>query len=81
MRWNTNHPQQLPWLSRIGQKKFLSLFLKHSEENVSVKAVFAIYFATGSDTASCQAYEDYEFVECLLEKTQITDLTNSTHEE
>ena len=30
---------------------------------------FLQYFATGSDTASCQDYEEYEFVECLLEET------------
>ena len=31
-------------------------------------------FATGSDTASCQDYQEYEFVECLSKKTQIFDL-------
>ena len=35
---------------------------------------FLQYFATGSGTASCQDYEEYEFVECLLEETQIIDL-------
>ena len=30
---------------------------------------FLQYFATGSDTASCQDYEEYEFVECLSEET------------
>ena len=47
--------------------------LEHSEENVGVK-LFLQYFATGSDTASCQDYEEYEFVECLSEETQIIDL-------
>ena len=47
--------------------------LEHSEENVSVK-LFLQYFATGSDTASCQDYEEYEFVECLSKETQIIDL-------
>ena len=32
------------------------------------------YFATGSGTASCQDYEEYEFVDCLSEETQIIDL-------
>ena len=32
------------------------------------------YFATGSDTSSGQDYEEYEFVECLSEETQIIDL-------
>ena len=31
-------------------------------------------FATGSDTASCQDYQEYEFVERLSKKTQIFDL-------
>ena len=31
---------------------------------------FLQHFATGSDTTSCQDYEKYEFVECLLEETQ-----------
>ena len=30
-------------------------------------------FATGSGTASCQDYVEYEFVECLTEKTRIID--------
>ena len=35
---------------------------------------FLQYFATGPDTASCQDYEEYEFVESLWEETQIIDL-------
>ena len=35
---------------------------------------FLQYFAIGSDTASCQDYEEYEFVDCLSEETQIIDL-------
>ena len=35
---------------------------------------FLQYFAAGSDTASCQDYEEYEFVECLSEEAQIIDL-------
>jgi len=35
---------------------------------------FLQYFATWSDTTSCLDYEEYEFVECLLDETQIIDL-------
>ena len=35
---------------------------------------FLQYFATGPDSDSCQDYEEYEFVECLSEKSQIIDL-------
>ena len=35
---------------------------------------FLRYFAAGSDTASCQDYEEKEFVECFLEETQIIDI-------
>ena len=34
---------------------------------------FLQYFATGSDSASCQDYEEYEFVNCLWEETQIIE--------
>ena len=36
--------------------------------------LFLQYFATGSHTASCQDYEEYELAECLSEETQIIDL-------
>ena len=35
---------------------------------------FLRYFALGSDTASCQDYEEYEFVWCLSEETKIIDI-------
>ena len=35
---------------------------------------FLQYFATASGTASSQDYEEYEFVECLSEETQIIAL-------
>ena len=38
---------------------------------------FLQYFAAGSDTASCQEYEEKEFVECFSEKTQIIDILHS----
>ena len=40
---------------------------------MSAFQLFLQYFAAGSDTASCQDYEEYEFVECLSEETQIID--------
>ena len=58
------------WFSRVGQKKFLSPFLEHSG-NMPAFKLFLQYF---SDTASCQDYEEYEFVERLSEETQIIDL-------
>ena len=36
--------------------------------------LFLQYFARGSDTASSQDYEEYQFVNCLSEETQIIDL-------
>ena len=41
---------------------------------MSVFQPFLQYFAVGSDTASCQDYEEKEFVECFSEETQIIDL-------
>ena len=35
---------------------------------------FLQYFAAGSDTASCQDYEEKEFVERFSEETQIIDI-------
>ena len=35
---------------------------------------FLQYFAGGSDTASCQDYEEKEFIECFSEETQIIDI-------
>ena len=35
---------------------------------------FLQHFAAGSDTASCQDYEEKEFVECFSEETQIIDI-------
>ena len=41
---------------------------------MSAFKLFLQYFATGSDIASCQDYEEYEFVECLSKETQIIAL-------
>ena len=39
--------------------------------------LFLQYFATGSDTTSCQDYKEYEFVECLLQEIQIVNLIST----
>jgi len=36
--------------------------------------MLAFHPAAGSDTTSCQDYEEKEFVECFLEETQIIDI-------
>ena len=65
--------QPLPWFFTRLPREILSLFLEHSEEYVGVSAV-SLYFAAGSDTSSCQDYEEKEFVECFSEETQIIDI-------
>ena len=65
----------LPRLLRAGQEKIPSPFLERSEEHVGVEVVFAIFcHCTGSDTASCEDFEEYEFLERLSEETQIVGL-------
>ena len=53
-------------------------FLRFSSTKKNMPAfqpfMHAQQFAIGSDTASCQDYEEYEFVECFSEKTQIIDI-------
>ena len=66
--------QPLPWFSRVGQLIFFSPFLEHSRRKMSAFNPFLHYFTTGSDTASCQDYEEYEFVEFLSEENQIINL-------
>ena len=61
--------QPLPWFSRVVQEKNSS-----TRRNMSAFKLFLQYFATGSDIASCQDYEEYEFVECLSKETQIIAL-------
>ena len=59
--------------SRVGQENILRRF-SSTWKNMSASKPFWQYFATGSDPAPCQDYEDYEFVECLSEETQIIDI-------
>ena len=61
--------QPLPWFSRVVQERNSS-----TRRNMSAFKLFLQYFATGSDIASCQDYEEYEFVECLSKETQIIAL-------
>ena len=56
--------------STVGQEKNFSPFLEHSKKILAFKQ-FLQYFATGSDTSSCQDYEECD--ECLSEETQIMD--------
>ena len=68
--------QPLPWFFTrwpVGLEKILSPFLEHSEYMSAFKP-FLQYFVVGSDTASCQDYEEKEFVECFSEETQIIDI-------
>ena len=59
--------------SCVGVEQILYAFLKH-RKNMSAFKPFLQYFATGPDTASCQDYERYEFVQCLSEETQIINV-------
>ena len=43
---------------------------------MSAFKLFLHYFATGSDTASCQDYEEYEFVDYLSDETLIDLFTD-----
>ena len=41
---------------------------------MSVLTPFFAIFALGSDTTSCQDYDEYKMCECLSEETQIIDI-------
>ena len=51
-------------------------FSRTRRRKMSAFKLFLQYFATGSDTASCQDYEEYEFVDYLSEETQIDLFTH-----
>ena len=55
----------------LAQSGFFPRF-SSTRKNMSAFKPFLQYFATGSGTTSCQDYEEYKFVECLSEETQIT---------
>ena len=57
----------------FAERRFFPRF-SSTWRNMSAFKPFLQYFATGPDSDSCQDYEEYEFVECLSEKTQIIDL-------
>ena len=54
----------------LAQRRFF-LHFSSIRKNMSAFQPVLQYFATGSDTASCQDYEEYEFVECFSDETQI----------
>ena len=56
----------------LAQSRFFPRF-SSTRKNMPAFKPFLQYFTTGSGTASCQDYEEYEFVECLSEETQIID--------
>ena len=57
----------------LAQRRF---FLRFSSirKNMSAFQLVLQYFATGSDTASCQDYKEYEFVDFFSDETQIIDI-------
>ena len=58
------------------RKESFPVFLS-TERKILVLKLFLQYFATGSDTTSCQDYKEYEFVECLLQEIQIVNLIST----
>ena len=67
--------QSLPWFfTRWPREDSQVLRLLSTRKNMSAFQPFLQYFAAGSDTASCQDYEEKEFVECFSEETQIIDI-------
>ena len=63
--------QLLPWFFTHWLRED-SFHFSSTRNNVLAFQPFLQYFATGSHgTASCKDYEDCEFVDCLLEETQI----------
>ena len=57
----------------LAQSRFFPRF-SSTRKNMPAFKPFLQHFAAGSGTASCQDYEEYEFVECLSEETQIIAL-------
>ena len=63
--------QLLPWFFTHLLRED-SFHFSSTRNNVLAFQPFLQYFATGSHgTASCKDYKDCEFVDCLLEETQI----------
>ena len=59
----------------LAQSRFFPRF-SSTRKNMPVFKPFLQYFATGSGIALCQDYEEYEFVECLSEETQLSTYTH-----
>ena len=69
--------QPLPYgFNALAKRRFMKILSRFSSTRRNMPAFkpFLQYFATGFDTASCQDYEENEFVECLSEEIQIIDL-------
>ena len=58
------------------RKESFPVFLS-TERKILVFKLFLQYFATGSDTTSCQDYKEYEFVVCLSQEIQIVNLIST----
>ena len=57
--------QPLPWFHALVKRRFFPRFSSTRRKMSAFKPCLQYYFATGSDTASCQDYEEYEFMECV----------------
>ena len=57
--------QPLPWFHPLVKRRFFSRFSSTWRKMSVFKPCLQYYFATGSDTASCQDFEEYEFMECV----------------
>ena len=55
----------------LTKRRFFHPF-SSSQMKIMAFKQFLQYFATGSDTSSCQDYKEYD--ECLSDKTQIIDV-------
>ena len=49
----------------LAKRRFFPRFSSTRRKMSVFKPCLQYYFATGSDTASCEDYEEYEFVECV----------------
>ena len=49
----------------LSKRRFFPRFSSTRKKMSMFKPCLEYYFATGSDTASCEDYEEYEFVECV----------------
>ena len=57
-------------------RRFFPSFSSTQRRKMSAFKLLQHYFATGSDTASCPDYKEYEFVDYLSKETQIDLFTH-----